>query len=118
MKLTPEQVVAGLRQLHPGIDLMSDVEVLADARGTVELRWHRDGPAPTEMALLAAAGVAQAQEAARRDLRECQALLDERAALLVRAQLTGNTVAEAEIKAEAQDLLTYMEELRNAPDPT
>lgn len=58
-----------------------------------------------------------ARQVMRKDLRDTQAMLDERYRLYNRAGATGNLAAQAEIKGEITDLLTYMKELRDATDP-
>lgn len=79
----------------------------------------QSGPAlGVTLAQLDAAGAAaEAHEAARQDLRDTQAMLDERYRLYNRAGATGNVAAQAEIQTEITDLLDYMKELRNASNP-
>ena len=114
--MTPDEMTTVLRHLHPDADHVYQVRVdVADGVPTLA-HWGLPGDPPTEAQLLAALPAAQALAAARQDLRDTQAMLDERYRLYNRAGATGNLVAQTEIRAEIDDLLTYMKELRDAPD--
>ena len=115
--MTPDEMTTVLRHLHPDADHVYQVRV--DVAGGVPTlaHWGLPGDPPTEAQLLAALPAAQALAAARQDLRDTQAMLDDRYRLYNRANARGNTAAAAEIQTEITDLLDYMKELRNAPNP-
>lgn len=115
--MTPEEMTTALRHLYPDANHVYQVRV--DVVGGVPTlaHWGLPGDPPTEAHLLAALPAAQALAAARRDLRDTQAMLDERYRLYNRAGATGNLAAQTEIRTEINALLTYMEDLRNAPNP-
>lgn len=115
--MTPDEMTTVLRHLHPDADHVYQVRVdVADGVPTLA-HWGLPGDPPTEAQLLAALPAAQALAAARQDLRDTQAMLDDRYRLYNRANARGNTAAAAEIQTEITDLLDYMKELRNAPNP-
>lgn len=112
--MTPDEMTTALRHLYPDADHVYQVRVdVADGAPTLA-HWGLPGEAPTEAQLLAALPAAQALAAARQDLRDTQAMLDERYRLYNRAGATGNANAQTEIQTEITDLLTYMKELRDA----
>ncbi|MXV20303.1 hypothetical protein [Deinococcus xianganensis] len=109
--------LTALLHLYPAAHLPEDVAFSDDGTGPVLTHWGLPGEPPTEAQLLAALPGAQALAAARQDLRDTQDMLDERYRLYNRAGATGNLVAQTEIRVEIDDLLTYMKELRDAPNP-
>ncbi|WP_155300969.1 XkdW family protein [Deinococcus kurensis] len=116
--MTPDEMTTALRHLYPDADHVYEVRVdVVDGVPTLA-HWGLPGEAPTEAQLLAALPAAQAIAAARQDLRDTQAMLDERYRLYNRAGATGNADAQTEIQTEITDLLDYMKELRNASSPT
>lgn len=107
-------LILALRYLYPTADHVYGIRVdLVDGQ-PVLAAWNLPIPQPTEAELLAAIPAALAQQAARQEMNELQALLDERYALWGRAQASGNTVDASEIQAEIQSILAYMQEVRNA----
>lgn len=115
--MTPDEMTTALRHLYPDADHVYQVQVDVVDGVPALVHWGLPGEPPTEAQLLAALPGAQALAAARQDLRDTQAMLDERYRLYNRAGATGNLVAQTEIRAEINDLLTYMKELRDAPNP-
>lgn len=88
--------------------------VMPAADGGLQINsWACAAPRPTPAQLTGWV----ARQVMRKDLRDTQDMLDERYQLYNRAGATGNLAAQAEIRGEITDLLTYMEELRNAPNP-
>lgn len=117
--MTHQERLTALLHLYPTARLPEDVAFSDDGlTGPVLTRWGLPGDPPTEAQLLATLPAAQARVAARQDLRDTQAMLDERYRLYNRASATGNAAAQTEIKGEIADLLDYMKELRNASSPT
>lgn len=80
------------------------------ADGTLTLDTWQAGPRPTDTEL----AQWQAKAQAKADLTEAQAMLDERYKLFNRANASGNSEDAAEIQAEIQEILAYMQEVRNA----
>lgn len=112
-------LVAALAHLYPAADNYRDYRVATDhlaQEGWID-RWTLPAAQPTPQEVAVAAQAARALEPLRRDLRDTQALLDDRYRLYNRAQASGNADAATEIQTEITDLLTYMEDLRNAPNP-
>ncbi|GAA5513663.1 hypothetical protein Dcar01_02407 [Deinococcus carri] len=103
-----------LRHLYPAADPLRDYTVADDGTGPRITAWHLPTPQPTPAELAAALPAAQAAAQARADLTEAQAMLDERYRLYTRAVASGNTQDAADIQAEIQDILTYIQEVRNA----
>ncbi|AKH15948.1 hypothetical protein [Deinococcus soli (ex Cha et al. 2016)] len=112
-------LVAALAHLHPAADNYRDYRVATDHLAVDGWIDHWDLPVapPTPGEVAAAAQAARALEPLRQDLRDTQAMLDDRYRLYNRANASGNTAAAAEIQTEITDLLDYMKELRNAPNP-
>lgn len=109
-------LVAALAQLYPAADNYRDYRVATDhlaQEGWID-HWDLPVPPPTPQEVTAAAQTARALEPLRQDLRDTQAMLDERYRLYNRAGATGNLAAQTEIQTEITDLLDYMKELRDA----
>lgn len=115
--MTHEERLLALRHLYPAARWPEDITLSDDGTGSRVTHWGLPGEQPTEAQLVTALPAARVRDAARRDLRECQSLLDERYRLFTRARATGNVADALDVQAEIQELLTYMEELRDAPDP-
>lgn len=113
--MTPDEMTTALRHLHPDADHVDQVRVdVVDGVPTLA-HWGLPGDPPTEAQLLAALPAAQAVLALRRDLRDTQAMVEERLQMYSRAVAWGNTMAADEITRELnEDLKPYMEDLKNA----
>lgn len=103
-----------LRHLYPQARMPEDIALSDDGAGPRLTTWNLPTPQPTEAELEAALPAAQAAAQARADLTEAQVLLDERYRLYTRAVASGNAQDAADIQAEIQDILTYIQEVRNA----
>lgn len=104
-----------LRQYRPSASLSHEpaagcYTVKRAADGSLTLDTWQAGPRPTDSEI----EQWQAKAQAKADLTEAQAMLDERYRLFNRANASGNTEDAAEIQSEIQEILAYMQEVRNA----
>jgi hypothetical protein len=107
-------IALALQYLYPVADPLRDYTVGDDGSGARLMAWHLPSPQPTLAELKAALPAAQARAAARGELTEMQAMLDERYRLYTRAVASGNAGDAAEIQGEIQAILVYMQEVRDA----
>ncbi|MDR6753812.1 hypothetical protein [Deinococcus soli (ex Cha et al. 2016)] len=110
-------LVVALAQLYPTADNYRDYRVATDhlaVEGWID-HWALPVAQPTPGEVATAAQAARALEPLRRDLRDTQAMVDERLQMHSRAVAWGNITAADEITRELnEDLKPYMEDLKNA----
>lgn len=107
------------RYLFPEAEVERLCEVVQDPDGTLAYgSWNLPGTPPSPEKVAELLDAARARYVQRVDLKDTEAMLDERVNLYTRAVAVGQLTEATDIQAEITEIiLPYIKELRDAPNP-